>query len=263
MDEHAPASAPALAPPSGLVAWLTTVDHKKLGLLYLGSALLFLLIGGIQGGLMRLQLAVPDNTLVSPETFNQLFTMHGTTMVFLVGMPSLFGFGNYLVPLMIGARDMAFPRLNAFSFWLFFFSALLLYFSYIGASGLYGTAAAPDIGWTAYAPLTSRTFSPGTSTDYWLLGLLAGGFASLSTGANLATTIIAMRCPGMTLGKMPLFVWIFLVVSCLVMVTMTPLSAAQLMMLFDRHLGAHFFDTQTGGNAIFFIASVMLSPSTA
>ena len=151
--------------------WLTTVDHKKIGLMYIGYALIFLLIAGVEAMLMRIQLAIPNNRFVSPQVFNQLFTMHGTTMVFFVGMPILFGFGNYLVPLMIGARDMAFPRLNAFSFWVSAFAGVLLYFSYVGASGLYAAGSAPDVGWFAYAPLTAKIFSPGHSTDYWTLAV--------------------------------------------------------------------------------------------
>ncbi len=142
-------------------SWVVTVDHKKLGILYIGYALIFLVVAGIEAMLIRIQLFFPHNTFVSAPTFNRLFTMHGTTMVFLVGMPILFGFGNYLVPLMIGARDMAFPRLNAFSFWISAFAGLLLYYSFIGGVGLAGTGSAPDVAWFAYAPLTERAFSPG------------------------------------------------------------------------------------------------------
>src|ERR1035437_8315624 len=155
------------SPPLNVVyEWLTTVDHKKIGLMYIGYALVFLLIAGIEAMLMRIQLAVPNNHFVSPQVFNQLFTMHGTTMVFFEGMPILFGFGNYLVPLMIGARDMAFPRLNAFSCWISAFGGLLLYFSYLGGSDLYGAGGAHDVGWWAYAPLALKAFSPGHSSDY-------------------------------------------------------------------------------------------------
>src|SRR6201988_3944889 len=155
--------------------WVVTVDHKKIGLMYIGYALIFLVVAGIEALLIRAQLFFPNNHLISPFVFNRLFTMHGTTMVFLVGMPILFGFGNYLVPLMIGARDMAFPRLNAFSFWLTAFGGLLLYFSFVGGFGLYGMGSAPDVGWFAYAPLTARAFSPGHSTDYWALALIVSG----------------------------------------------------------------------------------------
>jgi cytochrome c oxidase subunit 1 len=230
--------------------WVVTVDHKRLGILYVGSGLLFLLVGGLEASLMRLQLAVPDNTFLSPQVFNRLLTMHGTTMVFLVGIPIVFGFGNYLVPLMIGARDLAFPRLNAFGYWLFLFGGLLLYFSFLGGDGLYGAGSAPDVGWFAYSPLAGRAFSRGNSTDYWTLSLLVAGVGTIATAVNLVATILARRCPGMTLGRMPVFVWTILVVSCLTLIILPPLTAAQLMLLLDRYLGAHFFDTQAGGSAV-------------
>ena len=171
-----------------LHSWVTTVDHKRIGLMYIGYALVFLVIAGLEAVLMRLQLAVPENHLVSPQVFNRMFTMHGTTMVFFVGIPVLFGFGNYLVPLMLGARDMAFPRLNAFSFWISAFGGLLLYFSFLGGDGLYGAGSAPDVGWFAYAPLTSRVFSPGHSTDYWTLGVFLSGIGTIGTALNIVTT---------------------------------------------------------------------------
>ena len=233
-----------------LHGWVTTVDHKRLGIMYVVSALFFLVIGGLEISIVRLQLAQAEANIVSPETFNRLFTMHGTTMVFLVGMPLLFGIANYVVPLMVGARDLAFPRLNAFGFWLFLFGALLLYYSYLGADGLYGAGSAPDIGWFAYSPLTSRTFSRGNSTDYWILAILVSGFGSMLTSANLIATTITMRCKGMTLMRMPMMVWIMLVVSVLVVLVIPALTAAQVMLLFDRYLGAHFFDTQAGGSAL-------------
>src|SRR5207249_4483987 len=187
---------------------------------------------------------------VSPQVFNLMFTMHGTTMIFFVAMPIMFGFAYYLVPLMIGARDMAVPRLNAFSFWLTAFGGLLLYFSFLGGFGLYGAGTAPDVGWFAYAPLTSKTFSPGHSTDYWTLALLVSGFGSIGTAINITATIASMRCPGMTLGKMPLLVWLNLVMASLVILAVSPLTAAQIMLLVDRYLGGHFFDTQAGGSAV-------------
>jgi cytochrome c oxidase subunit 1 len=233
-----------------LHAWVTTVDHKRLGLLYLAYALVFLVIGGIEAGIMRIQLIRAHNDFVSPQVFNRMFTMHGTTMIFFVAMPLVFGFANYLVPLMIGARDMAFPRLNAFSFWLTAFGGLLLYFSLVGANGLYGAGNAPDVGWFAYAPLTSRTFSVGHSTDFWTLGLLVSGFGSIGTAINILTTILCMRCPGMSLEKMPLLAWLNFVMSGMVILAVSPLTAAQLMLLIDRYLGGHFFDTQAGGSAV-------------
>src|SRR5438132_1388573 len=167
---------------SGVLAilhdWLVTVDHKRLGIMYVVTGLVFLVIGGIEASLMRLQLAWPGLTVVPAETFNRLFTLHGTTMVFLVGIPIVFGFGNYLVPLMIGARDLAFPRLNAFGFWVLLFGGALLYFSFIGGDGLYGAGSAPAVGWFAYAPLSERAFTPGNATDYWNLSILITGFGT-------------------------------------------------------------------------------------
>ena len=233
-----------------LHAWVATVDHKKLGLMYIMYGLFFFVVGGVEASLMRIQLAVPNNHFLSPQVFNQLFTMHGTTMVFLVGMPLIFGFANYLVPLMIGARDLAFPRLNAFGFWLSVFGGLLLYFSIIGGMGMTGAGSAPDVGWFAYAPLTGKAFSRGHSTDYWTLGVLVGGFGSIATAANIITTIFCLRCRGMTLTKMPLLVWLNLVMCGMVLIAVSPLTAAQIMLLLDRFLGAHFFDTQAGGSAV-------------
>ncbi|MGB6194409.1 MAG: cytochrome c oxidase subunit I [Terracidiphilus sp.] len=249
-DVKQPAAAGSRRALEVLHEWVTTVDHKKIGLMYIGYALIFMVIAGIEALIMRVQLAVPNNTAVSPQVFNRLFTMHGTTMVFFVGMPILFGFGNYLVPLMIGARDMAFPRLNAFSFWISAFAGVLLYFSYFAGSGLYGAGTAPDVGWFAYAPLTSIVFSPGHSTDYWTLSVLLSGIGSIGTALNIVATVFSMRCPGMTLGRMPLLVWLYLVMSGLAFVAVSPLTAAQIMLMIDRYLGGHFFDTQAGGSAV-------------
>jgi len=230
--------------------WVVTVDHKKLGMLYILYALFFLVVGGVEATIMRIQLLVPQNHFVSPEVFNRMFTMHGTTMIFFVIMPVMFGFGTYLIPLMIGARDMAFPRLNAFSFWMTAFGGLLLYYSFIGGNGLYGAGEAPDVGWWAYAPLTARAFSPGHSTDFWTLGLLISGFGSVGTAVNFIATILCLRCPGMTLGKMPLLAWLNLVMAGLVILAVSPLTAAQMMLCVDRYLGGHFFDAQAGGSAV-------------
>ena len=230
--------------------WVTTVDHKRLGIMYIAYALFFLVIGGLEATIMRIQLTAAHKDFVSPQVFNRMFTMHGTTMIFFVVMPLVFGLANYLVPLMIGARDMAFPRLNAFSFWLTAFGGILLYFSFLGGNGLYGAGNAPDVGWFAYAPLTSTTFSPGHSTDFWTLGLLVSGFGSIGTAINIIVTIVGMRCPGMKIGKMPLFAWLNLVMGGMVILAVSPLSAAQIMLLIDRYLGGHFFDTQAGGSAV-------------
>src|ERR1700689_251310 len=220
--------------------WVTTVDHKRLGILYIVYALLFLVVGGIEAIIIRIQLIRPHNDLVSPQVFNRMFTMHGTTMIFFVAMPVLFGFANYLVPLMIGSRDMAFPRLNAFSFWLTACGGFLLYFSFLGGSGLYGAGNAPDVGWWAYAPLTARAFSPGHSSDYWTVSVLVSGFGSIGTAINLISTILCMRCPGMKLSRMPLFAWMNLVMSGMVLLAHTPLSAGQIMLLVVSYLGGTF-----------------------
>jgi cytochrome c oxidase subunit 1 len=236
-----------------LHGWVVTVDHKRLGILYILYSTFFLLVAGAEALFIRLQLAYPHNHVLSAQVFNRFFTMHGTTMVFLVGMPFLFGFANYIVPLQIGARDMAFPRLNAFSFWLTAFGGFLLYYSFLGGAGLYGMGNAPDVGWFAYAPLTARSFSPGHATDYWALALIVSGFGTLGTAINIVATVISMRCKGMTLMRMPLFTWLLLVVSMLTLVTITPLTAAQFMLLIDRYLGGHFFDTQAGGSSLIWI----------
>jgi cytochrome c oxidase subunit I len=229
---------------------VVTVDHKKLGLMYIGTALVFLVVAGLMAVAIRLQLAIPNNTLLEPEVFNRFFTMHGTAMVFLVGMPIIAGLGNYLVPLMIGTRDMAFPRLNAFGYWMFVFGALLLYFSYLGAPGLNGHGSAPDVGWFAYAPLTGRAFSRGHSTDYWILSLLLTSVGSTVSAINVIVTALTMRCRGLTLMRMPLFVWMMLVTNFMIILALPSLSAAQIMLLVDRYLGGHFFDTQSGGSAV-------------
>src|SRR5437879_8274309 len=243
--------------PSGFAAtlhdWVVTVDHKRLGIMYVVTGLIFLVIGGIEASLMRLQLAWPGLTLVPAETFNRLFTLHGTTMVFLVGIPIVFGFGNYLVPLMIGALDLDFPRLNAFGFWILLFGGVLLYFRFLGGDGLYGAGSAPAVGWFAYAPLSERAFTPGNATDYWNLSVLVTGFGTIATAINLIATIATMRAPGMTLGRMPVYVWTMLTVSAMTLLILPPLSAAQIMLLLDRFLGARYFDTQACGYAIIWV----------
>jgi cytochrome c oxidase subunit I len=231
-------------------SWIVTVDHKKLGVLYIAYALVFLLVAGVEAMLIRIQLVRPHNDFLSPFTFNRMFTMHGTTMVFLVGMPILFGFGNYLVPLMVGARDMAFPRLNAFSFWISAFGGLLLYYSFIGGVGLSGTGSAPDVAWFAYAPLTEKAFSPGHTVDYWAVAIFLTGIGSIGTAINIMATVFCMRCKGMTLWRIPLLPWLYATTSFLVLVAVSPLTACQAMLLIDRYLDGHFFDTQAGGSAI-------------
>lgn len=228
---------------------LFTVDHKKLGILYVGTGLFFFVLAGIMALLIRAQLAFPNGHVTSPQEFNALITMHGTVMIFWVAMPIIFGMINYLVPLMIGARDMAFPRLNAFSFWLTFFSGFFLFLSFVAGPGLYGASGAPDAGWFAIAPLTSSAFSKGPSIDYWSLSVLISGIGSVTGGINIMVTIICYRTRGMTLHRMPLFVWLSLVTMFLVVVFLPPLSAAQIMLTLERFLGATFFDAQSGGSA--------------
>lgn len=230
--------------------WLGTADHKKIGLMYIVYALLMLVVMGIEAVFMRVQLAHANSTFLSPQLFNRLFTLHGTTGVFFVAMPILVGFGNYLVPLMIGARDMAYPRLNAFGFWITALAGLLLYGSFFAGGSLSQAGSAPDFGWFAYAPLTSTAFSPGHSTDYWNLSILLAGVGSIAGGINFVATVLTMRCPGMTLGKMPLLAWMNLVLGGLILVTISPLTAAQMMLMADRYIGAHFFDTAAGGSVV-------------
>ena len=239
-----------LSLPSRLHEWVITVDHKRLGIMYTLTALFFFVVAGILAAVMRLQLVMPNNALVPPEVFNRLFTVHGTTMVFFVGMPFFAALANYLVPLMVGTRDMAFPRLNAFGFWMTAFAGILLYASYFTGEGLAGHGTAPDVGWFAYSPLTERAFSRGTSTDYWILSIILTGVGSTITAINVLATTLCLRTKGMTLAKMPLMVWMLCVVSFQVLLAMPPLTAAQVMLLLDRYLGAHFFDTQAGGDAV-------------
>jgi cytochrome c oxidase subunit I len=227
-----------------------TVDHKKLGMLYVGTGLFFFVVAGIMALLIRAQLAFPNGRVTAPEEFNALITVHGTVMIFWVAMPIIFGMINYLVPLMIGARDMAFPRLNAFSFWLTFFSGFFLLLSFVTGPGIYGHSSAPDAGWFAVAPLTAPAFSKGPSIDYWSLSVLITGIGSVTGGVNIMTTIICLRTKGMALHRMPLFVWLALVTMFLVVVFIPPLSAAQIMLTLERYLGAKFFDAQAGGSAI-------------
>jgi cytochrome c oxidase subunit I len=227
----------------GLWSWVTSIDHKQLGILYIVSALGFFIVGVCLGLIMRTQLIMPMNRLVSQEFYNQVFTMHGTTMIFLMAMPLLFGFSVYLTPLMIGAKDMAFPRLNAMGYWIFLFGGLMLYFSFIGGG-------APAAGWFSYAPLTEKDFLFNPGITYWALSLLVIGIGSVATGINLIATILTLRAPGMTLQRVPLFVWMVLATSVLVVLSLPALNAAIIMILFDRVLNTHFFSPAFGGSAL-------------
>jgi cytochrome c oxidase subunit I len=222
-------------------SWLTTVDHKRIGILYGVSAFAFLLVGGLEALMIRLQLAQPNLRVVSPEFYNALFTMHGTTMVFLAIMPLNAAFFNYMVPLMIGARDVAFPRLNAFSYWTFLAGGLFLNSSFL-------FRAPPDAGWFGYANLTLRPFTPGPSIDFWNLGLQILGVSSMVAGVNFIVTILNMRAPGMTLMRMPLFVWMTLIVQFLIVFAFPPITVGLIFLAFDRFLGTHFYDVAAGGD---------------
>jgi cytochrome c oxidase subunit I len=227
----------------GLLSWVSSVDHKQIGIMYFLASLFFFLVGGLEALLMRTQLARPENTFLSPQAYNQLFTMHGTTMIFLVVVPVLVGFSVYLVPLMIGARDVAYPRLNALSFWVFLFGGLMLYYSFIGGG-------APTAGWFSYAPLSETAYSPGAGQDYWALGLLGVGVGTVAGAINLIVTILTLRTPGMSLRRVPLFVWMVLVNGFVILFALPPLNSALVMLLIDRQLNAHFFTPATGGSAI-------------
>ena len=226
-----------------LWSWITTVDHKRIGLMYGATSLFFFLVGGLEALLIRIQLARPDNAFVSAETYNQLFTMHGTTMIFLVAMPLGVAFFNYIVPLQIGARDVAFPRLNALSYWIFLFGAL-----FMNSSFLFG--AAPNGGWFGYAPLTGAQYSPGPNIDFWALGLQIVGISSILGGINFITTIINLRAPGMRLMRMPLFTWMALVTSFLLITALPVFAVALFFLTFDRFWGTNFFVPSAGGDPI-------------
>jgi cytochrome c oxidase subunit 1 len=226
----------------GWIDWVTTTDHKKIGLLYLFTTGFFLLVGGVEALLMRIQLGAPDNTFIDPTTYNQLFTMHGTTMIFWVVVPIAAGFGNYLVPLMIGSRDMAFPRLNMLSWWLLV----------AGGAVLYGSIffQAPEAGWTSYTPLSTATFLPGHGIDAWILGLHLAGLSSILGAINFIVTIHNMRAPGMSLSRMPLFVWTILVYSYMIILAIASFTATLAMLLVDRQFNGTFFDPTVGGSPL-------------
>ena len=225
------------------LAWLSTVDHKRIAVLYLVTALVFFVIAGVEALLMRLQLAVPNNNLLAPDTFNALFTMHGTTMLFFVAMPALFGLVNYILPLQIGARDMAFPRLNAFGFWCVPLGGILLHFSMLAGG-------APAVGWFAYTPLSLTPYSSLPGTDYWAIALFVTGTGSISFAINTVATVISLRAPGMTMRRLPLFTWINFVNAFIILAALPILNAALAMLLIDRQLSGHFFLPLGGGSPI-------------
>jgi cytochrome c oxidase subunit I len=230
-------------PAAERVGWLRTVDHKEIGVLYIGMGVSFFALGGVEALVLRAQLAAPEARLVDPELFNQTFTVHGVTMILLAVVPILVGFANYLVPLQIGAPDVAFPRLNALSFWLSLVGGIVLYFSFLAGG-------APDTGWFSYAPLAERAFAPGTGVDYYILGLAVNGAGTIVGAVNLTVTILLMRCPGMAISRVPLFVWMTLITSILILGAYPALTAALVMLFVDRQLGGHFFDPTGGGQPV-------------
>ncbi len=243
LDQQRAHAAAGHAEPTGLWSWLTTVDHKRIGILYGSTAFFFFLVGGIEALLLRIQLGSPNNTFLSPETYNELFTMHGTTMIFLAIMPLSAMFFNFMIPLQIGARDVAFPRLNAFSYWVFLLGGLFL-----NSGFLFG--AAPDQGWYGYANLTSRQYSPGMNVDFWLFGLQILGIASLAAAVNFFVTILNMRAPGMSLMRMPMFTWMSFITQVLLLLAFPVITVALILLMFDRFFGTHFFVPAGGGDPL-------------
>lgn len=234
----------AAAEPRGLLSWITTVDHKRIGIMYVLTCFAFFVIGVSLAEVMRLELAQPGGQIVEAAGYNQLFSMHGSTMIFLFIIPIGAGLGNYLVPLMIGSRDMVFPRLNALSYWMFLFGGLTLYASFFVKGG------PPANGWTSYPPLSGKEFSPGHGTDLWLIGLGLGGTASLIGAINFIVTIFRLRAPGMTWMKMPLFVWGILVMAFMILLATPMLTGGFMMLLADRNLNTAFFDPARGGDPV-------------
>ena len=229
--------------PTGIWNWITTIDHKKIGLLYGATAFINFLIGGIEAILIRAQLSGSNADIITPEVYNQLFTMHGTTMIFLAIMPLSAAFFNYLIPLQIGARDVAFPRLNAFSYWVFLAGTIILH-----SSWLFGSA--PNAGWFSYAPLTSVAYNPGHGMDFWIVGLQVLGIASLAASFNFIVTIINMRAPGMTLMRMPLFTWMTFITAILLVLAFPVITVALIELMFDRSFGTNFFFAPAGADPV-------------
>jgi cytochrome c oxidase subunit 1 len=226
----------------GWTSWITTTDHKRIGIMYMVTTFLFFCLGGVEALMMRLQLGTPDNTLVTPTVYNQLFTMHGTTMIFLFVVPMFAGLANYFVPLMIGARDMAFPRLNALSYWLLLAGGLVFYASIFWNP--------PEAGWTSYTPLSLTSYSPAGGQDAWIYLIHLTGLSSILGAINFYATIANMRARGMSWGRLPLFIWAILTYSVLIIFAMPVIAGAVTMLLTDRHFGTHFFDPATGGSPI-------------
>ncbi|MEA2144502.1 MAG: cytochrome c oxidase subunit [Solirubrobacteraceae bacterium] len=228
--------------PQGWVSWVTTTDHKRIGIMYMVTTFVFFLMGGAEALMMRLQLGAPNNTLISPQTYNALFTMHGTTMIFLFVVPMMAGLANYFVPLMIGARDMAFPKLNALSYWLLVAGGVVFYGSLF--------FSAPEAGWTSYTPLSSAAYSPTNGVDAWIFLIHLTGLSSLVGAVNFYATIANMRAPGMGWGRLPLFVWAILIYAVLLILALPVIAGGVTLLLTDRHFGTHFYDPSQGGSPL-------------
>jgi len=241
-----PAPAATIVSRGRYSSWLATVDHKRIGILYIVTSLLFFIVGGVLALLMRSQLARPDEHVFTRDTYDQLFTMHGTTMIFLVVVPVFAGLGNFLIPLMIGARDMAFPRLNALSYWLYLLGGIVLFTSWFAAGG------APRAGWYSYPPLSEKLFEPGNGQDLWILAIHLTSISSIIGAINFIVTIHNMRAPGMTWMRMPLFVWTIEVYAILILFALTVLAGGLTLLLLDRQVGTHFFLPQKGGSAVLY-----------
>ena len=232
----------AASEPTGWTSWITTTDHKRIGIMYMVLTFVFFCLGGVEALMIRLQLGAPNNTLVTPQTYNQLFTLHGTTMVFLFVVPMMAGLANYLIPLMIGARDMAYPRLNALSFWLLLAGGIVFYASIFWNP--------PEAGWTSYPPLSGAVYSPSGGQDAWIYLIHLTGLSSIVGAINFYATIVNMRARGMTWGRLPLFCWAILTYSILLIFALPVVAAAVTMLLTDRHFGTHFFDPSEGGSPL-------------
>ncbi|HEX2986763.1 MAG TPA: cbb3-type cytochrome c oxidase subunit I, partial [Chloroflexota bacterium] len=227
----------------GILGWLSTVDHKRIGRRYIVTTFAFLLIAGTEALALRTQLARPQLSILTAQSYNQLFTMHGTTMIFLFIMPIVAGFGNYLVPLMIGARDMAFPRLNAFSYWVLLLAGIFMYSSFF-------LGAAPNGGWFNYVPLTGSEWSAGPNIDFYVLGLTFLGISTTAGAINFIVTIFRLRAPGMSIDRIPLFIWNILIMSFMIVFALPALTTAGVLLFFDRNYGTHFYDPAAGGDPL-------------
>ncbi len=228
--------------PTGILKWLTSTDHKVIGMSYTITALIFFVIAGLLAEVIRFQLSAPDLHLVNQHQFDELFTMHGSLMIYLFAGPVAFGgFANYIVPLQVGAPDMAFPRLNALSYWLYLSGSLIM------VSGFLSVGGAADFGWVAYAPLSDAVNSPGVGPDLWIIALILTGFSAIFTGVNIVTTVFYLRAPGMSMWRVPIFTWNMVVVGLLILIAFPVLTAALVMLFCDRHFGTHIFDAAHGG----------------